>query len=74
MGAGGQCFMAVSDFYIVVVFRDYAERTAFLASVGWENNRYQAGTALQALLFAELDSHEKTFVEEITKKGRARSC
>jgi hypothetical protein len=40
------------DFYLVVVFRDDAERTAFLTELGLEENRFQDGRALQALLTA----------------------
>jgi hypothetical protein len=38
------------DYYLVVVFRDTAHRTEFLTGLGMEDNRYQDGRRLQALL------------------------
>jgi hypothetical protein len=50
------CAKGGTDFYVVVVFRDYTERTAFLEGFGLEDNRYQSGAALQALLKPAEDS------------------
>ncbi len=38
------------DFYMVVVFRDYASRTDFLQKLGLEDNRYQDGKTIAALI------------------------
>ena len=40
------------DFYLVVVFRDEPERTAFITALGLEDNRYQSGVTFQGLLAA----------------------
>jgi hypothetical protein len=38
------------DYYLVVVFRDWEQRKAFTAALGLDDNRYQDGRALLALL------------------------
>ncbi len=37
------------DFYLVVVFKDEADCTDFLAAAGWPDNRYQSGADLRRL-------------------------
>ena len=38
------------DFYCVLVFRDYNDRLAFLKAAGCDDNRYQSGAAIRALI------------------------
>lgn len=42
-----------TDFYLVVVFRDYEDRLAFLKRLSLEDNRYQDGRKLMGLLKPE---------------------
>lgn len=44
-----------NDFYMVLVFKSYAERKAFCEDWGLEDNRYQSGQALAAAIAGDED-------------------
>lgn len=46
------------DFYLVFIFRDFATRAEFLRDAGMEDNRYQDGARLKALLVPRQSSDQ----------------